>query len=389
MSSHNNENITKATELLRTNSDLMSLKNTDIENILSSVFGTKPEEKAETTVCPSCGKNEFIEDHKNGIIVCKCGQIMDEIYDTNMDRRQHDADEGDNVRNNILYNKLLPQSSLGTILPVGGKLKKMHIWNSMQYKDRSLIAIYKFVHTVCQELAVVKQIEDDAKIICYYVSRKCHPSGKNIGKPIITRGDNRTGIVGATVFIACRRNGDTRSVKEIAAACKKITERDVNKGLKSLLNILLDDDIIKDTGTSKVTDFIMRKCDELEIRKIYTQHAVNIADNIGKLNIASNHTTYSLAAASILLMAEMHGLHSITRKRLSEVFGVSDVTIGKSYTQIEKYKDILTNNQKTEEIVTKMKQKDLRQIPLVVWMKMKEFNVDTSKYLEPVEVNNN
>lgn len=340
-------------------------------------------EKQKNDKCFECNSPSFVEDYAKGIIFCKkCGVVVDFILDTGIERRNHDGDDGDNIKSGMIHNRLLPQSSLGTTVTAKGRLKKLHIWNAMPYKERSDNVMFKKIHNVCLKYNIVKKIEEDAKILCKRVSGTVHKNGKNKGKPIITRGFNRSGIVAGCLFIACRRNDETRAIKEIAFYFD-ISERDVNKGIRSLLSILDDDNIVKDIGTSKVIHFIKRKCDELHIKNKHADIARTIAINIDKLNIASNHTTYSLAAASILLMADICELKSITKKKLSKTFcGLSDVTIGKTYNQIKELRSILINNVKVNEIFDEiMRQRNKRVISQEVFNQMKRFNVDTSKYI--------
>jgi transcription initiation factor TFIIIB Brf1 subunit/transcription initiation factor TFIIB len=358
--------------------NMMKMKTNDLELLMSTIILINNDIEQNNS-CFSCGHQNFYEDYSKGIIVCHCGQVIDEIQDNCFVRKHYDID--DNNRNGIIYNKLLPQSSLGTRIATKGKIRKLHIWNSMPYKDRSLIGIFTQIHIACNKNNISRKIEDDTKIICHRVNNMVHKEGKNEGKIVITRGDNRKGIIAAAHFIACRRNCDTRSIKEIAGYWG-IHDKDVNKGLKSLLNILGDDDIIKDTGTSKITDFVRRKCDQLEIKKSNTDIAIKIAENIEKLNIASHHTTYSLAAASIFLMAEITGMVGITKKKLSKIFEVSDVTIGKAYQQIADKKSILIDSNKVHEIMETINTERKKMIiPKAVWEQMIRFNIDTSKYV--------
>lgn len=361
------------------------MSNREIEDLLNTIDETKKEKSDD---CPECGSSEnIVEDYSKGIVVCSnCGQVIDILYDTGAEKRNYGDDDGEPARCGIVHNKLLPQSSLGTTIIAKGKLRKLHIWNSMPYKERSDNIMFKRIHNVCVSNGIVKKIEEDAKILCKRVSGTVHKSGKNSGKPIITRGYNRAGIVAACLFIACRRNDETRSTKEIAKYFN-IDDRDVNKGIRSLLGILDDDNIVKDIGTSKVIHFIQRKCDDLHIQSKYTNVAITIAQNLERLNIASNHTTFSLAAACILLTADIHGLTGITKKKLSSAFNnLSDVTIGKTYKQIKDNKDILIDNSKVDEILVDInKEKNKRVIPKKVWDKMIEFGVDTSKYILETE----
>lgn len=368
--------------------EMYFLNNCELEDILNGIDDksekdkTIPKTRKKYDTCPECNGIEFMEDYAKGIIYCKCGQVIDSVFDTGIESRNHDGDGDDKKSGGMIHNKLLPQSSLGTTVNAKGKLKQLHIWNAMPYKERSDNIMFKKIHEICVAQKIVKKIEVDAQILCKRVSGTVHKEGKNKGKAIITRGFNRSGIVAGCLFIACRRNNETRAVKEIGYYFK-ITEKDVNGGIRSLLDILDDDDIVKDIGTSKVIHFIQRKCDELHIKNKYTMTAKTIANNIDKLNIASNHTTYSLAAACILLMAEIHNLEDITKKRLSVSFcNLSDVTIGKTYSQIRGLRAILTSDIIVNEIydeITRLKEK--RIISYNIYEEMRRFNVDTSKYI--------
>jgi hypothetical protein len=83
------------------------------------------------------------------------------------------------------------------------------------------------------------------------------------------------------------------------------------------------------------------------------------------------------------LMADINSLKSITKKRLSKTFcGLSDVTIGKTYKQIKDLKSILMDDTKVNDICKEIaRQKNKRIITEEVWVQMKRFNVDTSKYI--------
>jgi transcription initiation factor TFIIB len=366
------------------NFEFADISNRDLEDLLiaggDAVNNEKKNEK--NNICPDCGSSDFREDYTRGMIYCQCGQVIDTVFDNGMEKRNHDGDGDEPARCGIAHNKLLPQSSLGTTINAKGKLKKLHIWSAMPYKERSDNILFKRIHGVCVTNGIVRKIEDDSKILCKRVSGTVHKIGKNKGKPIITRGFNRSGIVAGCLFIACRRNDETRSTKEIAMYFG-ISERDVNKGIRSLLAILDDDTIIRDIGTSKVIHFIQRKCDELNITTQYTVMAKTIANNIDRMSIASNHTTYSLAAATILLTADINGLKSITKKKLSKTFcGLSDVTIGKTYKQIKHLKSILIDDAKVDEICREIvKRRNKRVVKKEVWDKMVQFGVDTSRYI--------
>ena len=330
--------------------------------------------------CSSCGKDNIIEDYSQGNLVCAdCGQVLENILDYNPEWKQFEDEDKSGGRCSLPINVLLPQSSLGTSISGMGKnrLKTLHSWNAMPYKERSLNNEFKKIHDVCLRAKILKCVEDDAKIMYKMASECRHVSGKNIGKFIITRGVNRISISAACVFFACIRKGMTRTSKEIASFYG-IRDMEMNRGCKNLLKLLKHKKTSMKMGTSKPEHFVRRYCDELHIKNVYIEDALKIAKNIEKLNIASDHTPYSLAAASILLMASISKLKSITKKKLANEFSISEVTISKTYKEIEAYKHVLTNNDVTDEIVIKinndMKDEDT---PPEVLERMKKFGISS------------
>jgi len=185
------------------------------------------------------------------------------------------------------------------------------------------------------------------------ISECKHVSGKNKGKYIITRGKNRESIIAACLYFSCRKNRQTRSTKEIAdLAHIKTTE--MNKGCKNCLKLLKIKKFVVNTGTSRAEHFVIRYCNELKIKQEYAQHALKIAKNIERINIASEHTPYSIAAVSILIMAEKNHITSMTKKKLSVKFDVSDVTLTKTYKKIERVLKFIDDDNAIDQIIKKI-----------------------------------
>lgn len=336
--------------------------------------------------CSSCSGENIIEDYSQGILVCMdCGQVLDNILDYNPEWKQFEDEDKSNGRCSLPINALLPQSSLGTSISGMGKnrLKTLHGWNAMPYKERSLNNEFKKIHEVCAKAKILKCVEDDAKIMYKMASECKHTSGKNMGKFIITRGVNRVSISAACVFFACIRKGMTRTSKEIASFYE-IKDMEMNRGCKNLLKLLKGKKSTIKMGTSKPEHFVRRYCNELQIKNVHIEDALKISKNIEKLNIASDHTPYSLAAASILLMASMSNLKSITKKKLANEFSISEVTIAKTYKEIETYKHVLMSDEVTDEIVLKI-DKDMKQedTPPEVLERMKKFGISTNSNKKP------
>lgn len=347
-------------------------------------------EKKNDSNCPSCNSDTLVEDNSLGIIVCtnpNCGQVVDTILDYNPEWKKFDGD--DTVgRCSMPINVHLPQSSLGTNISGMGRIKTLHIWNHMPYKERSLNKEFKKIHEICQKANILKCIEEDARNM-YATASKCkHTNGKNAGKYVIIRGVNRISISAGCLFYACLKKGMTRTSKEIASLYG-IKDADLHKGCKNLSKFLSQMKMRMKIGTSKPEHFVKRYCNELKIKDIYSDEAVKISKNIDKLNLASFHTPYSLAAASILLMAELNNIRSITKKKLSAKFSISEITISDTYKELVKCKYILINDELTDEIMTKFDE-DMKkeETPPEVLERMKKFGINIESTTQNINSEN-
>jgi len=316
-------------------------------------------------ICNNCNTEDYLAiDNANGVVVCtQCGAVMTEIFDNNPEWKSYDGNNA-SARCNGANNAFLPRSSLGTSISGSNRnrVKVLHMWNAMPYKERSLNVELKEIQSVCRDAGIVKCIEDDTKILYKIISESKHLYGKNQGKYIIIRGDKRKGLKGACLYFACKRKGDTRSPKEIAKLFG-IKDKDIRKGCKTCKKLLQLNQIPYDPNTNNPEHFIKRYCRELHLDKEYTAEILRIIKNIEKLDLVSCHTPQTVAIAGIILIIELNNI-DIDRKVLETKFEVSGVTLEKAYKKIEKYKDIITNDDLTDKIQIMLnKEKQKIQVP--------------------------
>ncbi|QKF94057.1 transcription factor TFIIB [Fadolivirus algeromassiliense] len=321
---------------------------------ISEFEQTMTEKEYEGIYCKKCKTGDKIaEDTSQGIVVCMgCGTILSEIFDDNPEWKQYanDDNKDTNARCGNSINFFLPQSSLGTTIGCSNRnrVKILHNWSAMPYKERSLNIVLKEIQNKCRIAGILKCIEDDAKILYKNISESKHLYGKNKGKNVIIRGANRKSLIASCVFFACKRKGKTRSPKEIARLFD-LKYKDITKGCKTFLKLIKLKHLQYDTQISNAEHFIIRYCRQLHITNEYINQAMQIAKNIQKINIASMHTPFSVATGSILLVADLNKLN-IDRKIIAEQFNVSEVTVIKTYKKLEQYKHILINDELTEKI---------------------------------------
>lgn len=208
--------------------------------------------------CETCLTDDYLAiDTANGVVVCtQCGAVMTELFDSNPEWKSYDGNTS-SARCNGSNNVFLPQSSLGTSISGSNRnrVKVLHGWNAMPYKERSLNVELKEIQNVCRDAGILKCIEDDTKILYKMISDSKHLYGKNQGKYIIIRGDKRKGLKGACLYFACKRKGDTRSPKEIAKLFG-IKDKDIRKGCKTCKKLLQLNQIPYDPNTNNPEHFI-------------------------------------------------------------------------------------------------------------------------------------
>jgi transcription initiation factor TFIIIB Brf1 subunit/transcription initiation factor TFIIB len=316
--------------------------------------------------CSACRSlTTIVEDAEKGNIICsKCGSILEVTFDKNPEWRSFKDDNSvENGRCSFVTSHFLPQSSLGTTIGSVNmsRIKKLHSWSAMPYKERSLYLVLKEIQDKCRSAKILKCIEDDAKILYKNISECRHIKGKNLGKLVIIRGKNRKSLIAACIYFACKRKGNTLSPKEIATLFS-LQYKDITKGCKTFIKLMKLRKMSYEFNTSTPEHFVNRFCKSLNIKRDYIDITLNIAKNIKKLNIASVHTPLSIATGSILLMVTIYKL-PITKKAIANKFNVSEVTVTKAFRKLEIYKNILINTELTDKLVVLLEEEN-KKIPM-------------------------
>ncbi len=347
----------------------------------NNINNTKKKNKKKI-FCESCNNDDLVEDTSHGILVCKtCGQVVANLMDSGAEWTQYNDDnKKDMNRCSHPISQLLPQSSTATTIAgsCSSRIKTLHGWSAMPYKERSLNEVFKIIQKKCFLGKIIRCIEDDAKIMYKNISDCKHVTGKNKGKSIIIRGKNRMSVIAACVLFACRKKDKTRSPKEIAELFDlKYTE--ITKGCKIFQKLAKLKNMELKLNSTKPEHFIIRFCDELKIKKEYTDQAIQISNNVQKLQIASVHTPLSLATGSIYLMIHLNNL-AIQKKVIADKFNVSQVTIAKAFKKLEPFMNLLTNNEICERLSVEIK-KYQDKIDLAEELKHKfvRFNINTNQ----------
>jgi transcription initiation factor TFIIB len=330
-------------------------KNNNINKYeLWNIFDSEIENPEKSKVSLECmygsGNREFCERcvsilafSEEGFLTCtnnKCGIIYKDLVDQTAEWRYYGADDNqhsDPTRCGMPINPLLAESSYGCkVLCIGSmsyemrKIRRYTEWQSMPYKEKSQYDDFQIITTMAHNSGIPKIIIDDAVI--YH---------KKISESDATfRGDNRDGILAASIYIACRINNYPRTAKEIATIFHLDTTS-ATKGCKNALSIIntLEKDMNNkektNFGKTKPEAFIERYCSKLNINNELTKLCQFTSMKIEKLNIMPENTPPSIAAGVVYYISQLCRLN-ISKRDVKNVSETSEVTINKCYKKLER-----------------------------------------------------
>ena len=280
---------------------------------------------------------------EEGFLGCtntKCGIIYRDVLDHSAEWRYYGADDNQNsdpTRCGMPINPLLEESSYGCKVLCNGpmsyemrKIRRYTEWQSMPYKEKSQYDEFQIITQMAQNAGIPKMIIDAAVI--YH---------KKISESDATfRGDNRDGIIAASIYIACRINNYPRTAKEIATIFH-LDATSATKGCKNALAIINDLEKNMDNkektnfGKTKPEAFIERYCSKLNVNNELTKLCKFVSMKIEKMDVMPENTPPSIAAGVVYFIAQLFKLN-ISKKEVKTVSETSEVTINKCYKKLEK-----------------------------------------------------
>lgn len=280
---------------------------------------------------------------EEGFLTCTnnhCGIVYKDMLDQSPEWRYYGADDNnsnDPTRCGMPINPLLEESSYGCkVLCVGKssyemrKVRRYTEWQSMPYKEKSQYDEFQKITIMAQNAGIPKIIIDSAiryhKKICEYEQT--------------FRGDNKDGLIAASIYIACRINNYPRTAKELAT----IFHLDVTSathGCKNAQLIInqLEKDVDNEDKTSfcktKPEAFIERYCSRLNINLELTNLCKFISIKIEKQDLMPENTPHSIAAGVVYFISQICKLN-VTKKDVKLISEISEVTINKCFKKLEK-----------------------------------------------------
>jgi transcription initiation factor TFIIB len=215
------------------------------------------------------------------------------------------------------------------------KIRRYTEWQSMPYKEKAQYDDFQRIIIMAQNSGISKFIIDDA--IRYH---------KKITEYEQTfRGENKDGLIAASIYISCRINDNPRTAKELAVIFN-LDVASATRGCKNaqiIINHLEKEFSNQDKTTfckTKPEAFIERYCSKLSINTELTKLCLFISIKIEKENIMPENNPHSIAAGIIYFVSQIFKLN-ISKKDVKNMSEISEVTINKCFKKLEKIQDDL------------------------------------------------
>ncbi len=293
-----------------------------------------PQEPVSSSICPICKDHLLIiTDTNSGETICsKCGVIVsDKVQNINQPEwRAFSNEEHENrSRTGIPSSLAIHDMGLATVIgradrDAGGKkidatmhtsMQRLRTWDSRAHvrrSDKGLIQALNELQILKDKLALPYVVVEKAA----YIYRKAHDRK-------LARGRAVSGLIAASVYIACREMTTTRTLNDIAAA-SNIRRKQVAKAYRFLV-IELD---IK-VPLADQTKCIAKVANKANLSEKTKRLGIRIMDEIKRKDddiLSAGKNPMSLAATILYLSCLKTGENK-TQLEMAEAAGITEVTI--------------------------------------------------------------
>lgn len=284
----------------------------------------------------SCIHLTSLFDDNTGEQICrKCGQVLvQNMVDSSYDGFNEDFKNSrtgpkisitmhDGGLSTIIGKSNFDSSGKAVSYGMRGALNRMRMWDSRSKShssaQRNLTIALVEMNKLKEKLSLSDAIIERAA----YFYRKA--SEKNL-----VRGRTVKGIVGACIYAACRDLGTTRTIIEISK-CMQEKRNIIAKSYRLLFRQLSLEVPVPDSTSS-----IIRFSNNLELPEKVKRDAIFIL-NILKENQVVAGKKPDAVAATVVYMACIKNNESMSQQKISEISGITNVTIRNRLQEFTKY----------------------------------------------------
>jgi transcription initiation factor TFIIB len=303
----------------------------------------KKQKIKEITKCPECGDTHLTKDYSRAEIVCeKCGLVIDaDIIDQGPEWRAYDNEQHEKKSRTgspmtyRIFDKGLSTSiswqnrdAYGHSIPPRNRaqLYRLRKWHTRTRisdgTEKNLFLALSYLDRMSSKLTLARNIRETAAMIYRKASRSK-----------LIRGRTIEGITAAVLYAACRQCNVPRTLEEISQA-SQIKKKEVGRNYRNIsrkLNLKL--------LPTAPQDYISRFCGQLNLSIDVQIKSIEILKKALSEELISGRGPTGMAAAAIYISSVICGERR-TQKEVSEVAGVTEVTIRNRYKEISHKLDI-------------------------------------------------
>jgi transcription initiation factor TFIIB len=296
-----------------------------VNNKTKLVLEEMPKEICVSTQGPH---GPMVTDSSRGEVLCsRCGMVVaDKVEDTTEQRSYTLEDYDNNTRTGMASALSIHDKGLSTIIGntnrdasgnfISSQMKstfnRLRTWDSRSRsnsQDRNLRTAFTVLGTIKSKLDLSDNVIERAA----YLYRKA--INKNI-----TRGRTITGMILSALCVSCREANVPRTLQEIADA-SNISFKNLSRHYRVFINAL-DLQVI----SFNPSEFVSKIGTAVGLSEKAKRDALGILFSVQKKGITDGKNPVSLAATAIFLSGILNE-EKITQDKISDVSGVSTVTI--------------------------------------------------------------
>ncbi|XP_037946453.1 transcription factor IIIB 70 kDa subunit-like, partial [Teleopsis dalmanni] len=291
-------------------------------------------------LCPYDPTSPLINDYNAGDLVCsKCGLVVgDRVIDVHQEWRMFHNDEKSEQRSrvgdpeiNLLGNNNL-STSLAFPKNFNRKIKSSLLNSPLSFSytgNRTLQPAFRAINDMADRVNAPSHIADRACDIY----KQVHDLKRHSYYSNFTR-------AASCLYIACRQEGSPRTLREICAAAT-VDKKELGRCYMLILKLLGIS-----AGGIDGSDYMNRFCSFLGLDESVKDAAIHISEKTVEMELCSGRSPISIAAAAILMACKIADLN-VTQKRISEVAGITYVTVSGCFKLMVPYaEELMPRNSK-------------------------------------------
>ena len=203
----------------------------------------------------------------------------------------------------------------------GRTVQRFQMWGSLTYRERVLCGVFDQLALNAAQHGLPACILEDAKNLY-----------KAVSDEHITRGENRAGVIAVSMYIACKRCGVPRSVREIAEMFD-MKPTALTRACRTFRAVIGCAD--EDANTVTPMDFVPRFCSRLGIDAETTGAVRDCVEEADRAAVVSDAMPPSVVAGAIAVVLAKRGI-GIDVKEIAAVCSVAPATATKMKRRLEK-----------------------------------------------------